>query len=214
MLASIHPLGERAKGNRWWVTAVAYLASSLLAGALIGSVAGVVGFGVAAVARPAPVVLAWAVAACCLAAALIEIRAVPVSLPSVRRQVNEDWLNRYRGWVYGAGFGFQLGLGVVTIVTTPAVYLMALMGSLAGLEAGWATGADPVAATLAGSAVGAAFGLVRAMPIFGGVRVRAPGQLRAVHRRLEEARRRSSWLTAGGLAAAATAAALYGVRWA
>jgi len=48
----------------------------------------------------------------------------------VHRQVDDGWLPRYRGWVYGAGFGLQLGLGVVTIVTTaavPAVWLLALL---------------------------------------------------------------------------------------
>jgi hypothetical protein len=31
--------------------------------------------------------------------------------PSWQRQVDERWLTTYRGWVYGAGFGFQLGAG-------------------------------------------------------------------------------------------------------
>ena len=36
------------------------------------------------------------------------------ALPSVQRQVNEDWLVEFRGWVYGFGFGAQLGAGVAT----------------------------------------------------------------------------------------------------
>ena len=54
------------------------------------------------------------------------------AVPSWHRQVNEDWLADFRGWVYGAGFGVQLGTGVVTIVTTAAVYLVwltALLGA-------------------------------------------------------------------------------------
>jgi hypothetical protein len=35
----------------------------------------------------------------------------------IRRQVNEDWLGRYRGWVYGSTFGFQLGAGLFTTTT-------------------------------------------------------------------------------------------------
>ena len=31
--------------------------------------------------------------------------------PFFRRQVNEDWLPRYRGWLYGVGFGWQVGVG-------------------------------------------------------------------------------------------------------
>src|SRR5262249_37043821 len=30
-------------------------------------------------------------------------------LPMHTRQVNEDWLDLYRGWVYGVGFGWQIG---------------------------------------------------------------------------------------------------------
>ena len=30
-------------------------------------------------------------------------------LPSHTRQVNEAWLDEYRGWVYGGGFGWQIG---------------------------------------------------------------------------------------------------------
>src|SRR2546423_1740210 len=40
MLASIHPLGERVRGNRWWLTAAAHIAASALAGALAGAGAG------------------------------------------------------------------------------------------------------------------------------------------------------------------------------
>ena len=32
--------------------------------------------------------------------------------------VHEQWLTRYRGWVYGVGFGAQLGFGLVTIITS------------------------------------------------------------------------------------------------
>ena len=62
--------------------------------------------------------------------------------------------------------GFQLGLGMVTIITTAAVYLT------------WAT-ALLSASTAAGLVVGVAFGLARALPIFGGLRVTGPDQLAA-----------------------------------
>ena len=38
------------------------------------------------------------------------------TVPGPRRQVDERWLDRYRGWVYGVGYGSQLGLGIVTVV--------------------------------------------------------------------------------------------------
>ena len=74
-------------------------------------------------------------------------------LPTVHRQVEEEWRGRYRGWVWGLAFGFQLAVGVVTIVTTSTVYVTWLAAGLSG-------------AAFGGAAVGATFGLARALPIF------------------------------------------------
>ena len=52
--------------------------------------------------------------------------------PGPRRQVNERWLDDYRGWVYGLGFGAQLGLGVTTVVTSAATYATLLACALSG----------------------------------------------------------------------------------
>jgi len=142
MLTSITPLGERGRHRRWSVTVTAYAAGSTVAGAMMG---GALGLLPAPPPRAALVVLA---VACALAAAL-DMR--PSLLPTVRRQVNEDWLVTYRGWVCGVGFGTQLGLGVVTIVTTASVYVVLLA---AGLSGRWSSGA----------VVGATFGLLRATP--------------------------------------------------
>jgi len=43
MLASIHPLGERARHNRWIVTVTAYVVASTLGGATLGAAAGSAG---------------------------------------------------------------------------------------------------------------------------------------------------------------------------
>ncbi len=59
-----------------------------------------------------------------------------VRLPFHRRQVNERWLDRYRPWVYGAGFGWQIGCGLATYITSAAVYLMIVLGALTGQPAG------------------------------------------------------------------------------
>src|SRR5205823_890657 len=91
--------------------------------------------------------------------------------PGWRRQVNEDWLGRYRGWLYGAGFGFQLGLGVATIVTTFTLYAYLVLAGLAG-------------SVIGGAAVGAAFGLARALPLLAAAGVRGVDDLRRFHRRL------------------------------
>ena len=110
MLSSITPLGERGRHNRFAVTATAFVVGAMAGGAALGTLAGFAGSLLPA--RPAAVD-ALLVALLALAGAWFDTRHVP----SIKRQVNEDWLGRYRGWVYGFGFGAQLGFGLVTVVT-------------------------------------------------------------------------------------------------
>ena len=166
MMASINPLGERARGNRWWRTATAFTAGCLLGGWALGAVAGAAGRLVAlATADPtgAAVTVAGGLA---LTAGLAELAAWPV--PTVHRQVDEAWLARYRGWVYGAGFGLQLGSGLATTVTTGAVYAMVGVAGLLG-----ATGRPSWA-----QVVGAVFGLVRSGPVLAGGTLSDPDRVR------------------------------------
>lgn len=165
MLTSISPLGERARHNRWSVTAGAYLAGSTIAATGIGALLGAAGslFPVPAAARAAVVALV-------AVAALLADTGV-LALPTLRRQVNEDWLNRYRGWVYGVGFGAQLGTGVATVVASGTVYLI-LAGELM------------VGSTVAGALIGATFGVVRAGPLLVVGRAVRFDQLVAQHRRV------------------------------
>jgi len=172
MLASIHPLGERARRSRWGLTVTAYLLGSVAGGAGAGAALGAVGSVLVALLPGAGAVRAWSVALACVLAAAVEVRAGGLRLPTVRRQVDEDWLTRYRGWVYGAGFGFQLGLGAVTIVTTAGVYLAWALALLSGSVG-------------RGAAVGVAFGAARAAPILAMGRVQRPDQLRRLHRGLQ-----------------------------
>jgi hypothetical protein len=160
MLASIHPLGERARQRRWATTVTAYMVGSVAAGAA------------GALLALSPRATAAVVVALCAAGLAFDLGLGGLRLPTVHRQVDKDWLDRYRGWVVGVGFGFQLGLGVVTIVTTAAVYLTFALALLTG-------------SPLAGAAVGGTFGLARALAILGVARVRRPDQLRAVMRRLQ-----------------------------
>ena len=116
MLSSISPLGEQARSSRWWVTTAAYLIGSLAGGLVLGGLAGLLGSALPAPWRASPWALGLAAALLLLGLAL-DLAAGGRKLPSWRRQVDEQWLTRYRGWVYGIGFGAQLGFGLVTIIT-------------------------------------------------------------------------------------------------
>jgi hypothetical protein len=111
-----------------------------------------------------------------------------IPLPSSHRQVNEDWLGRYRGWVYGSGFGLQLGAGVATIVTSATVYLTLVAEFLVG-------------SALVGALIGATFGIARAAPLAVRGRARSHQQLIISHSRLlalaPAGRRMALALTAG-----------------
>lgn len=186
MLSSITPLGERGRGSVWGVTVACFAVASALGGAALGWLLGALGSvtlgGVAGDARIA--ILAVAVAA----GLALDLGIGGLRLPTVRRQVNENWLGAYRGWVYGAGFGFQLGLGAVTIVTTSAVYLTLLAALLA---------ADPAA----GALIGGAFGLIRGLAVLPAWGVRSPERLFAFNERVEALAALARRLTPVGLAA-------------
>jgi hypothetical protein len=183
MLASITPLGERSRRQRWPVSVSALIVGATATGATVG-------FALAAAGRVPPLSLAagWRldlVLAVAVAGIVLELRPFDFALPSHCRQVNETWLHRYRGWVYGIGFGGQLGVGVLTIVTTPAVYVALL--------------AEALAPTLqAGVLIGATFGFVRGATLLSTARINSGERLAAFHRRFHRAE---------GMAGAAAAAA-------
>jgi hypothetical protein len=127
MLTSITPLGERGRSQRYAVTMTAYALGCALGGALTGGLLGLVGSGL----PPLPVLVLGGAA--CLLAATADLRGW---LPLGRRQVDQAWLGTYRGWVYGAGFGVQLGLGVVTIVSSAATLALLALALLTQSVAG------------------------------------------------------------------------------
>src|SRR6266542_2721712 len=136
------PLGERGRGSHWAMTVAWYVAGSVAGGAGLGYALGTVGSFVQGrlglSARTAVGVLALVVAL----GVVLDLGAFGARLPTVRRQVNEEWLHRYRGWVYGLGFGIQLGVGFSTVVEISAVYgafaAAFLSGSArAGFSSGW-----------------------------------------------------------------------------
>lgn len=105
-------------------------------------------------------------------AAAVEFRLIQVRLPGPARQVNENWFARYRGWVYGAGFGFQLGLGIVTIITTAGIYLLLVAAFLSGSAA-------------IGVLLGMCFGAARWSAALPAYFVKEPRQLMSLSRALE-----------------------------
>jgi hypothetical protein len=183
MLASITPLGERGRHMHWGLTVSAFLLGAGVAGAALGAALGAVGSLLPTLdvrERDAALALAALVA--------LAIDAGPLRVPGPDRQVNERWLDEYRGWVYGLGFGAQLGLGVTTIVSSAATYLALLAALLSG-------GAGR------GALIAGAFGVVRGLTPLAAARVRGPEQLMAMHRRFRRWRAPASLAVRGMLGA-------------
>lgn len=181
MLTSITPLGERSRNRNWHATVFAYFAGSIAGGAVLGLTAALAGI-VLPQSRFDAVLVATGIGVV-IASEAGWLRIGPWGT----RQVNEDWLDEYRGWVVGAGFGFQLGLGLVTIVTTlaiPAAILAAVMSH----SPAWAL------------ATGTTFGLVRALPILKTRPVTSPSRLAALHRSHDSIARAARLSTAAAVA--------------
>lgn len=193
MLASISPVGEASRRQRWTVTVAAYTLASTAAGAAVGAVLGAAGglVGLAG-AGPTPLVV---VALAAIGAGVADRTLPGGGLAGWRRQVNERWLTTYRGWVYGAGYGLQLGAAILTIVPTAAVYLALVIAALTG-------------SVIAGGLIGACFGLLRALPVTLTARVRTPRALRELHRRLDAATAAVAQATVVALVAVGTVAAV------
>jgi MFS family permease len=167
MLASLTPVGERSRGFSWRVTASAYALGAIGGGALTGVALGTVG-------SLLPGGLGWrgpALLGTLLAALVIDATPLRRRLLRARGQVNEDWMARYRGWVYGFGFGARLGVGFTTLVSCAAVYAAFAGELLSGSPA-------------VGALIGVAFGAVKAIALLPARTGRDPHSLRALHRAL------------------------------
>ena len=175
MLSSITPLGERGRNNRFAIAASFFVVGSVLGGGLTGAVAG----GVGALAVPdAATVDGLVIVVLAVLGAASDARLGGLRLPTITRQVDERWLHKYRGWVYGFGFGVQLGTGLATIVSSAAVYLMVVAALL-------------TRSLLAGVVIGATFGIVRGLSILLGRSIVTYDDLRSLHRRLAQNATRS-----------------------
>ncbi len=171
MLSQITPFTERARHHRFGVTAGWFVVGSVVGGATLGVVAGVGAAVTSAAALSSDTALAILVGLAVVAAA-VDGGVFGFRPPFFRRQVNEDWLPRYRGWLYGVGFGWQVGVGVATYIMTAAVFLTVAVGVLT---------ASPAAAF----GIGVLFGLVRGLTVFLTAKVDTPAQLVAFHRRFD-----------------------------
>jgi hypothetical protein len=183
MLASITPLGERGRHSTWGITVGAFLLAATGAAAAAGAALGALG-SLGSVVLPAHPRMAVLLAAIAVA---IVLDGVPRAVPGPRRQVDERWLDRYRGWVYGAGYGAQLGVGVTTIVSSAATYV----ALLAALE---------TASAPAGALVLGCFGAVRGLTPLAAARVRSQRQLLEFHRVLARWRAAARWGSVATLA--------------
>ena len=173
MLASITPLSETGRGNRFRTTATWFVVGSTLGGLTLGLGVAILAVGVHGLALSATA-LGVAALATAVVAAASDIGVKGFRLPVHHRQVNERWLDQFRPWVYAAGFGGQIGTGLATYITTAAVYLMIVLGALGG-SPGWGLG------------LGVTFGFVRGLSVLLGRNITTPDALRSFHRKFVDA---------------------------
>jgi MFS family permease len=171
MLSTITPLGEQGRGNRFGVTATWFVLGATLGGltlglgaALLAAIAGVFGVSAATALAVGGVLAAVAAAA--------DARLFGLVVPYHRRQVNEYWLDDYRPWVYGGGFGWQIGVGFATYIMTSAIVLLVALAALTG---------EPLVAL----GLGGLFGFGRGLGVLPGARLTTPEKLATFHTKFD-----------------------------
>lgn len=173
MLSQITPIAEAGRRQRFGRTAGWFIAGAVLGGVTLGGAAAGLAALVAAGGVGQQTALGIA-AACAFVSAAVDSRVLGFGPPFLRRQVNEDWLTRYRSWLYGSGFGWQIGVGFTTYIMTVAVPLTLVLGALS---------ASPWAAL----GIGIVFGLARGLAVLLGAPVRTLPALHSFHRRFDAA---------------------------
>ena len=177
MLSSITPLGQRGRGMSWTRTVVAFWVGAIGAGVVVFGSLGLLGesVGLGQLYPWGPIVIVGA------AALLDLLRATPLG---PRRQVDEDWLGRYRDWVVGLGFGAQLGAGFVTIIPSFGTWAIAVLAGVAGFPG----------ALL----IGAGFGLGRSALLVTSRQVNSPSALAESMLRFVSGESRARWASLAG----------------
>jgi hypothetical protein len=171
MLSSLNPVSESARGHRFGVTAVWYIAGAVVGGAALGAgcAIGAVGFARLDLAAE----WTWTIAVIGAAIAVAsDSSLVRQALPVHPRQVDERWLTTYRRWIYAGGYGVQIGTGFATYIMTAAVYLTALLAVLTG--SAWIA-----------FGIGVTFGGVRGLGILVTATARTPDRLRELIARVD-----------------------------
>jgi hypothetical protein len=169
MLSSLTPLAERGRGNRYRTTVAWFIVGGVIGGCVLGLSAALLAIGVRALGPSDDVVL-MALAAAALVAVASDVELFGFRLPIHHRQVNERWLDQFRPWVYGLGFGLQIGMGLATYIMTAALYLLMVVAALSQ-------------SIVIAVVLGAVFGLVRGLAVLLGRSIRDPESLRTFHRR-------------------------------
>lgn len=171
MLSQLTPVGEASRGYRYRTTATWFVLGAVVGGATLGALMAALALAVSAVGATSTALLGIAAGIAVLGAA-VDGGVFGFAPPFFKRQVNEYWLTRYRAWVYGSGFGWQIGAGVTTYIMTAAVFVTVAFGALT---------AGPWAAL----ALGVGFGLARGLAVLLTARRHTTTELFALHRRFD-----------------------------
>ncbi|HKZ19870.1 MAG TPA: hypothetical protein VJQ57_07160 [Acidimicrobiia bacterium] len=186
MLSVITPLQEQGRGNRFRATALWFLLGATVGGAMLGGLMAVLAAGWKGLGASVEEALAITTFAT-LVAVVSDGKLFGFQLPGHDRQVNERWLDQYRSWVYGGGFGWQIGVGFATYIMTAGLYLLVLVAA--------------VGASISGALIlGTVFGLVRGLAVFAAREVSSLAALNDLHRRFEQWRQPVRKITIGVIA--------------
>ena len=148
MVGTIAPLVKVAK-RQWLVSTTLYFGGSVGAGIVVMLLAAAVGrvLGLPAEADRLPLVVSIAAGI----GAVVDLRLLPVGVPTLQRSVPQHWWIEYGPSRAALAYGSVLGLGVTTFVPVATFYALLLAAACQG----------PMNA----AAIGATYGFTRALPV-------------------------------------------------
>lgn len=191
MISVVMPLGQRNHSPAFWLLrGLLYIVASTVGGALVGGLVSALG-GLVRSWLPLPVALGVLVVVA-LAYALHELHVWRLPHPERAWQVPNEWIVR-RPLLGVVAFGLTIGTGLFTYIPFTSFYLLLA----------WEALLTPPAL---GAALGAAYGLARALPVLVGGWITWRGRpMLPVHTRLMDAQRALHRVTGGLLLLAAAA---------